>query len=82
MLDPVRRYTPLVCSHATPPLTRHHPLLTSTRPPPPYLLLKVTTPCGISYERSCLRDHLSRLQGRGEVGLDPISRRPNLTLTP
>ena len=42
----------------------------------------MTTPCGISYERACLRDHLSRLQGRGEVGLDPILRRPNLTLTP
>lgn len=40
------------------------------------MLDPVTTPCGISYERACLRDHLSRLQARGEAGFDPISRKP------
>jgi len=40
------------------------------------MLDPVTTPCGISYERACLRDHLTRLRGRGEQGFDPISRKP------
>jgi len=40
------------------------------------MLDPVTTPCGISYEKSCLRDHLARLRARGEKGFDPISRKP------
>jgi hypothetical protein len=82
MLDPVRCYTRLGAPLPPPlPLRRRPPhphIHPPTRPP----LLKVTTPCGISYERACLRDHLSRLRGRGEVGLEPTSRKPHLTLTP
>lgn len=40
------------------------------------MLEPVTTPCGISYEKACLRDHLARLRSKGEPGFDPISRKP------
>ena len=40
------------------------------------MLDPVTTPCGITYERSSLRQHLNGLQHKGEAGFDPISRQP------
>ena len=76
-------------ARATTPLTRcprrpptQPPARSPARPPARPPLLKVTTPCGISYERACLRDHLARLQERGEVLPEPISRRPEPALTP
>ena len=81
MLDPVS-YTPLACSLQPaacsllllPPVTQHATSLPPSARPTPSP--QVTTPCGISYERACLRDHLTRLRGRGEQGFDPISRKP------
>ena len=76
-------------ARAATPLTRcprrphtQPPARSPARPPARPPLLKVTTPCGISYERACLRDHLARLQERGEVLPEPISRRPDPALTP
>lgn len=40
------------------------------------MLDPVTTPCGITYERSSLRQHLAALQAKGEPGFDPITRQP------
>jgi len=40
------------------------------------MLDPVTTPCGVTYERSSLRAHLASLRQKGEPGFDPISRKP------
>ena len=40
------------------------------------MLDPVTTPCGITYEKASLREHLAQLRAKGKEGFDPVSRKP------